>query len=122
MHSRFKILLTLVLLPGASIAQEAASADVKLISDWPVHKTHVPVYAFYGEWDLTQANPVLFTAEDSRKLMVAAGNKFEAIVYPRAEHAFLRVGEDPKDKNPANAVADKAGLIRIEQILKTSFP
>jgi carboxymethylenebutenolidase len=94
----------------------------KLISDWPVHKTHVPVYAFYGEWDLTQANPVLFSAEDSRKLMTAAGNKFEVIVYPRAEHAFLRVGEDPKDKNPGNAAADKAGLIRIEQILKASFP
>jgi carboxymethylenebutenolidase len=106
---------------GPPVYGQGASHINKLINDWPVHKTSVPVYAFYGEWDLTQANPVLFTADDSKRLMAAAGNHFEAIVYPRAEHAFLRVGEDPADKNPANAVADKAALIRMEQILNTSF-
>ncbi|HUO21877.1 MAG TPA: SUMF1/EgtB/PvdO family nonheme iron enzyme [Caulobacteraceae bacterium] len=106
---------------GPPVYGQGPSHMNKLINDWPVHKTHVPVYAFYGEWDLTQANPVLFTAEDSKRLMDAAGNRFEAVVYPRAEHAFLRVGEDPADKNPANAVADKAALIRVRQILKSSF-
>lgn len=93
----------------------------KLINDWPVNKTHVPVHAFYAEWDLTMANPVLLTAQDSARLMAAAGNRFEATVYPRAEHAFLRVGEDPKNDNPANAAADKAALIRMRAILKASF-
>lgn len=106
---------------GPPIYGQGPSHMNRLINDWKVNHTSVPVYAFYAEWDLTMANPVLLTADDSKHVMEAAGNHFEAVIYPRAEHAFLRVGEDPADRNPANAVADKAALIRIAQILKQSF-
>jgi formylglycine-generating enzyme required for sulfatase activity/dienelactone hydrolase len=93
----------------------------KLIQDWPVHKTSVPVYGFYGEADITSATPVVLSAQVSKDAMTAAGNFFEPVIYPRAEHAFLRVGEDPANDNPANAAADKASLIRLEKLLKDNF-
>jgi formylglycine-generating enzyme required for sulfatase activity/dienelactone hydrolase len=93
----------------------------KLIYDWVVHKTHVPVYGFYGEMDLTTAYPVLLGIEDTKHAMAAVGNFYEPVVYEGAEHAYMRFGEDPDDKNPANALADKASLVRMQKILEDTL-
>lgn len=39
------------------------------------------------------------------------------VIYKGADHAFMRVGEDPADPNPANIEALKASLARIQQEL-----
>jgi dienelactone hydrolase len=49
--------------------------------------------------------------------MTAAGKTFDAVVYPGAEHAYMRVGADPGDRNPANAAAVKASLARLKTFL-----
>ena len=77
----------------------------------------VPVYGFYGAAD----SRVLMTIPPTKKVMAAAGKKFDYVVYKGAEHAFLRIGEDPNDRNPANAAADKASLARLEKLLKIAF-
>jgi carboxymethylenebutenolidase len=81
----------------------------------------VPVYGFYGEMDLTTATPVALSVQDSKRAMAAAGNFYEPVIYEGAEHAYMRLGEDPAEKNPANAAADKASLIRLEKLLKDNF-
>ena len=49
--------------------------------------------------------------------MAAARKKFDAVVYPGAEHAYMRVGADPADRNPANAAAVKASHARLKAVL-----
>jgi carboxymethylenebutenolidase len=95
----------------------------KGIHDFPVRKTNVPVYGFYGSKDLTGPpdSPVLTSLGDTKVAMAAAGNVFEPVVYEGAEHAFMRIGEDPANKNPANAAADKASLERLEKLLKQNL-
>ncbi|MBC2665324.1 dienelactone hydrolase family protein [Novosphingobium flavum] len=106
---------------GPPVYNQGPIHNQKVINDWPVRKTNVPVYGFYGEYDITTVTPVLLSVADSERLMKAAGNFYEPVIYPRAEHAFLRVGEDPKDTNPGNAAADKAALARIKSVLAKTF-
>jgi carboxymethylenebutenolidase len=106
---------------GPPVYNQGPAHFNKLIQDWPIHKTRVPVYGFYGEADITSATPVLLSVEVSKKAMDREGNVFEPVIYPRAEHAFLRVGEDPADKNPANAAADKVALARLRRLLGKTF-
>jgi carboxymethylenebutenolidase len=40
------------------------------------------------------------------------------VVYEGADHAFMRVGEQPADKNPANRAAVQSALARLAAILK----
>ena len=91
----------------------------KGIHDWPVIKTNVPVYGFYGGKDLTGPpdSPVLWSLPSTKRAMAAVGNFYDPVVYEGAEHAFMRIGEDPKNDNPANAAANKASLIRLEKLL-----
>ncbi|HUO23425.1 MAG TPA: dienelactone hydrolase family protein [Caulobacteraceae bacterium] len=74
---------------------------------------NVPVYGFYGE---TDKRP-LVTIQASKDAMAAAGKTYDPVIYPGADHAFMRVGEDPRDKNPNNAPAVKAALARLKTIL-----
>lgn len=92
----------------------------KGIHDWPVVHTNVPVYGFYGSKDLTGPpdSPVLYSLPSTKRAMAAVGNFYDPVVYDGAEHAFMRIGEDPKNDNPANAAADQASLIRLEKLLK----
>jgi len=91
----------------------------KGIHDWPVIKTSVPVYGFYGGKDLTGPpdSAVLYSIPSTRRWMAAVGNFYDPVIYENAEHAFMRIGEDPKNDNPANAAAAKASLIRLEKLL-----
>jgi carboxymethylenebutenolidase len=79
----------------------------------PVDRIDVPVYGFYPERDLRATNSVPATKE----AMSAAGKTFEAVVYTGAEHAYMRLGSDPADHNPANAAAVKASYTRLKALL-----
>jgi carboxymethylenebutenolidase len=103
---------------GPPVYNQGPSHHDKLLQDWTVHKTLVPIYGFYGEADISSATPVVLSVEPSKQAMAAAGNFFEPVIYPHAEHAFLRVGEDPADTNTANAAADRSSLIRLENLLR----
>jgi carboxymethylenebutenolidase len=74
----------------------------------------VPVYGFYGATDTRVIKSLPATTE----AMKAAGKFYEPVVYEGADHAFMRVGETPSDRNPANPPAVKAALARLEKILK----
>jgi formylglycine-generating enzyme required for sulfatase activity/dienelactone hydrolase len=106
---------------GPPVYNQGPAHFNKIINDWVVHKTRVPVYGFYGEMDLTTPTPVPLSVQDSKRVMAAAGNFYDPVIYEGAEHAYMRLGEDPKNDNPANAVADKASLMRLEKLLKDNF-
>jgi carboxymethylenebutenolidase len=77
----------------------------------------VPVYGFYGS---TDTRP-LVTLDATKAAMAAAGKFYEPVVYEGADHAFMRVGEDPSNTNPANAAAVKETLVRLEKLLKSAL-
>ncbi|RVU03209.1 dienelactone hydrolase family protein [Novosphingobium umbonatum] len=76
----------------------------------PVGPIKVPVFGFYPTQDTRVIKALPATQEAMRK----AGNRFEAIMLEGADHAYLRVGEDPADPNPANIAAVKATLARLK--------
>jgi carboxymethylenebutenolidase len=80
----------------------------------PVNNINVPIYGFYASTDTR----VESTLEATKTAMNAAGKVYEPVVYDGADHAFLRIGEDPSNKNPANALAVKESLARLERLLK----
>jgi carboxymethylenebutenolidase len=80
---------------------------------FPVGHVAIPIFGFYPEND----QRVMATLDATTQAMKAAGNRFEPVVYKSAEHAFMRVGEDPADRNPANIAAVKAALARIQREL-----
>jgi carboxymethylenebutenolidase len=82
-----------------------------------VVKINVPVYGFYGS---TDTRP-LVTLEATKAAMAAAGKVYDPLVYEGADHAFMRVGEDPGNRNPANPVAVQASLARLEKLLKETL-
>jgi len=73
-----------------------------------------PVYGFYGGND----NRVSSTVPATEKAMKDLGKKYEPVIYPGAGHGFMRAGEDPGNKNPANATARKKALTRLDKLLK----
>lgn len=75
----------------------------------------VPVYGFYPTKD-TRTMAALQATKDA---MAAAGKTLDPVLYEGAEHAFMRIGEDPRNSNPANAEAVKESLARLEKLLKT---
>lgn len=74
----------------------------------------VPVYGFYGS---TDSRPMV-TIQATKDSMAAAGKVYKPVVYQGADHAFMRVGEDPANKNAANTVAVKATLAKLEMLLR----
>ena len=83
-------------------------------SPLPVEGISVPVYGFYPTHDKRTMSGLPAT----REAMTAAGKFFEATVYNDADHAFLRVYEDPSNANPANEAAFKDAMKRLETDLK----
>ena len=73
-----------------------------------------PVYGFYGGND----NRVSSTVPATEKAMKDLGKKYEPVIYPGAGHGFMRAGEDPGNKNPANTTARKKALTRLDKLLK----
>jgi carboxymethylenebutenolidase len=76
-------------------------------------KIHAPVYGFYGGNDARISASVPATTEQ----MKAAGKTYEPVVYEGAGHGFMRAGEDPNDKNPANKTAHDQAWTRVKDIL-----
>ena len=73
-----------------------------------------PVYGFYGGNDARINTSIPKTVE----LMKKAGKTYEPVTYEDAGHGFMRAGEDPNDKNPANKKAREEGWNRWKQLLK----
>jgi len=49
--------------------------------------------------------------------MKEASKKYEPVTYEGAGHGFMRAGEDPEDKKPANKKAHDQAWARWKQIL-----
>lgn len=82
-----------------------------------VDKISVPVYGFYGS---TDTRPFV-TLDATKAAMTAAGKRYNPVVYQGADHAFMRVGEDPNNKNSENVVAVQASLDRLKKILNENL-
>jgi carboxymethylenebutenolidase len=84
---------------------------------FPVDRIRLPVYGFYPDKDTR----VMASLQATKDAMQAAGKKFDPVIYQGAEHAYMRVGENPADGNPANAAAVKASLARLQTLLANAF-
>lgn len=73
-----------------------------------------PVYGFYGGNDAR----IDATIPDTMTAMKQAGKKYEAVTYEGAGHAFMKLGEDPNDTNPANKTARTEAWERWMKLLK----
>jgi carboxymethylenebutenolidase len=83
-----------------------SEADVKNIG--------CPVYGFYGGEDAR----ITATVPATKELMKKAGKTYDPVIYEKAGHGFMRLGEDPTDKNPANKKAHDEGWARWKALLK----
>lgn len=72
-----------------------------------------PVHGFYGSNDARITSAVPTVTEQ----MKSAGKAFTPVVYEGAGHGFMRAGENPEDKNPANKKARDEGWARVKAIL-----
>ncbi|MDQ1637896.1 MAG: carboxymethylenebutenolidase [Pyrinomonadaceae bacterium] len=72
-----------------------------------------PVYGFYAENDMRINATLPATIEAMKQL----NKKFEPVTYAGAGHGFMRAGEDPNDKNPANKKARDDAWKRWREIL-----
>lgn len=77
-------------------------------------KIECPVYGFYGGED----NRITSTVPDTSEQMKKLGKKYEPVTYDGAGHGFMRAGEDPEDKRPANKKARDAAWKRWKDLLK----
>jgi carboxymethylenebutenolidase len=84
---------------------------------FPADTIHVPVYGFYPSKDAR----VMKSLQATKDEMAAQHKAFEPVVYEGAEHAYMRIGSDPSDGNPANAQAVKASLARLDTLLKKTL-
>jgi carboxymethylenebutenolidase len=84
------------------------------LSTYPVDKINVPVYGFYP----TNDTRVMASLQATKEAMVTAGKAYDPVTYQGADHAYMRIGEDPANNNPANVAAVKASLARLEKLLK----
>jgi carboxymethylenebutenolidase len=89
----------------------------KGLTNFPVDKISVPVYGFYP----TKDTRVMASLQATKDAMAAAHKKYDVVTYQDAEHAYMRIGENPADTNPANAAAVKASLARLDKIFKNAF-
>jgi carboxymethylenebutenolidase len=72
-----------------------------------------PVYGFYAENDM-RINAILPSTIEAMKQLKKT---YEPVTYPGAGHGFMRAGEDPNDKNPANKKAREDAWKRWREIL-----
>jgi carboxymethylenebutenolidase len=75
---------------------------------------NAPVFGFYAGNDVRIGATVPGTVTAMR----AAVKKYEPVTYEGAGHGFMRAGEDPGDKNPANKKARDEGFVRLTTLLK----
>jgi carboxymethylenebutenolidase len=77
-------------------------------------KINCPVYGFYG------GNDARITASipKTESQMKAAGKTYEPVTYEGAGHGFMRAGEDPNDKTPANKTAHDEAWERWKKLLE----
>jgi len=79
-----------------------------------IARINCPVYGFYGGNDARiDAN-----IPKATEMMKKAGKTYEPITYEGAGHGFMRAGEDPGDKNPANKTARDEAWKRLKDLLK----
>jgi len=84
------------------------------LNTYPVDKINIPVFGFYPDQD----SRVMNSLQATKDAMAAAHKVYDPVIYQGAEHAYMRVGEDPADRNPANAAAVQASLARLKTTLK----
>lgn len=72
-----------------------------------------PIYGFYAENDM-RINAMLPATIEAMKQL---GKTYEPVTYAGAGHGFMRAGEDPNDKNPANKKARDDAWKRWREIL-----
>lgn len=98
---------------GPPAVTQGSKRDLGL-NTYPVDKINIPVFGFYPDRDTRVMNSLQAT----REAMAAAHKAFDPVIYENAEHAYMRVGEDPSDRNPSNAAAVKSSLTRLNKLLK----
>jgi carboxymethylenebutenolidase len=79
-----------------------------------LERINCPVYGFYGGND-NRINAMIPKATEQMK---KAGKTYEPVTYEGAGHGFMRAGEDPEDKNPANKKARDEAWERWKALLK----
>ncbi|HBB89213.1 MAG TPA: carboxymethylenebutenolidase [Blastocatellia bacterium] len=87
---------------GAQVIDKAALARISS-----------PVYGFYAENDIRINATLPATIEAMKQL----NKTFEPVTYAGAGHGFMRAGEDPNDKNPANKKARDDAWKRWRELL-----
>ena len=75
---------------------------------------NAPVFGFYAGNDAR----IGATIPGAVTAMRAASKKYEPVTYDGAGHGFMRAGEDPNDKVPANKKARDEGFARLTMLLK----
>jgi carboxymethylenebutenolidase len=93
-------------LSAAFVFYGTGPADVSTIT--------APVYGFYAGED-ARIGATLPATTDAMK---AAGKFYEPVTYDGAGHGFMRAGEDPDNKNPANTTARTQAFARLVKQLK----
>jgi len=79
-----------------------------------IARINCPVYGFYGGNDAR----INANIPKATEMMKKAGKTYEPITYEGAGHGFMRAGEDPGDKNPANKTARDEAWKRLKDLLK----
>lgn len=97
-------------LSAAFVFYGTAPSDVSTIT--------APVYGFYAGEDAR----VGATVPATKDAMKAAGKFYDPMTYDGAGHGFMRAGEDPGNKNPANAAARTQAFARLVKLLKEMKP
>jgi carboxymethylenebutenolidase len=92
-------------LSAAFVFYGTAPSDVSTIT--------APVYGFYAGND----SRVGATVPGTITAMKAAGKTYDPITYDGAGHGFMRAGEDPDNKNPANTTARETAFTRLVKLL-----
>jgi carboxymethylenebutenolidase len=98
---------------GPPTETQGPNRDSKGLPPIALRALNVPVHGFYPSNDVRVMNSLPAT----RAAMAAYGKAFDPIVYQGADHAFMRLGEDPTNHNIANNDAETASLARLKDIL-----
>jgi carboxymethylenebutenolidase len=87
--------------------------NAQVIDKAALTRIGAPVYGFYAENDIRINATLAATIEAMKQL----GKTYEPVTYTGAGHGFMRAGEDPNDKNPANKQARDDAWKRWREIL-----
>jgi len=90
------------------------SQDNQVIDKAALARIGCPVYGFYAENDMRISATLPSTIEAMKEL----NKTYEPVSYAGAGHGFMRAGEDPNDKNPANKKVREDAWKRWREILR----